>query len=112
MRHRDNRKFAVQRYDDILAAICEDLLSGTDRKAIRENRDWQTLQAEIHYKRVDPQLSPTGKRVLNQLQPLPRTLNDFVVYFQNAVHPETPDMNPLWGLAFLTLKVNLLRMPF
>jgi hypothetical protein len=102
---RDTSAFAVERYKDILLALDEDLLSQRDRNEIREKRDWQTLQAEIQRKRLDPSLSPTSKRLINQFQPLPRTLNELAGFFQHAVRPLEPPMEQLWGLVHLNFKV-------
>ena len=102
---RDTSAFAVERYKDILLALDEDLLSQSDRNAIREKRDCQSLQAEIQRKRLDPALSPTSKRLINRFQPLPRTLNELACFFQNAVHPLEPPMEQLWGLVHLNFKV-------
>lgn len=102
---RDTSAFAVERYKDILLALDEDLLSNSDRDAIREKRDWQTLQGEIQRKRLDPSLSATSKRLINRFQPLPRTLNELAGFFQHAVQPLEPPMEQLWGLVYLNFKV-------
>jgi hypothetical protein len=108
---RDTSAFAVERYKDILLALDEDLFSQADRNAIRERRDWHTLQAEIQRKRLDTNLSATSKRLINQFQLLPRTLNGLTGFFQHAVQPLEPPMEPLWGLVHLNFKVNFLQVP-
>lgn len=111
MECRDTSAFAVERYKDILLALDEDLLSQADRNAIREKRDWQTLQAEIQRKRLDPNLNATSKRLINRFQPLPRTLNELAGFFQHAVKPLEPPMEQLWGLVYLNLKVTSCDCP-
>ena len=70
-----------------------------------QSRDWQTIQQEIQRKRRDPDLNSQSKRLLNNFQPLPRTLNDLTQFFQQAVEPLKPQLEPLWGLVFLNIKV-------
>ena len=102
---RDTTAFAVQRYNDVVETLYESSLSPSDRRTFRDNQDSQMLQAEIQHKLADLTLSTTAKRLINQLQPVLRTLNDFVGFFQRAVQPHKPRIDPLWGLVFLTLKV-------
>jgi hypothetical protein len=108
---RDTSAFAVERYKDILLALDDELLSDSDRNVINAKRDWQTLQAEILRKRLDPALNPTSRQLLNRFQPLPKTLNVLVKFFQNAVQPHEPPMEYLWGLVYLNIKVISLYCP-
>jgi hypothetical protein len=100
----DTSAFTVERYKDIVGAIL-DALPQSDRTTITESRDFQTIQQEIHRKRLDTALSPNDKKLINQFQPLPGTLNDFVRFFEQNVQPHKPPMEPLWGLIYLNLKV-------
>lgn len=95
----------MDRYKDILEALLENKLSQKDGKTIAESRDFQTIQQEIHRKRLDPALSPNSKKLINQFQPLLGTLNNFVRFFERNVQPYKPPMEPLWGLVYLNLKV-------
>jgi hypothetical protein len=90
--------FAVERYNDILAQIMEEILSNSDLRTIMESRDWETLQAEIHRRRVDPTLSASSRKHMGLFKPLPWALNELVGYFLRAVHPHKPQIDPLWGL--------------
>jgi serine phosphatase RsbU (regulator of sigma subunit) len=103
--YRNTTAFTVRRYQDIVEAISDGLLSDNDRKIITESRDFQTIQEEMQNKRLDPTISSHSRRLLNQLQPLPRTLNDLERFFQHAVHPEKLPMESLWGLLYLNFMV-------
>jgi hypothetical protein len=112
MQHRDSRAFAVERYNDILESLNNALLSESDRKTIKEPRDWKTIQAEIQRRRQDLDISAPCKRLLDSFQPLTRTLNDLTQFLQHAVHPYKPQMEPLWGLLYLNIKVLHCRIMF
>ncbi len=77
-----------------------------DWEKINEPRDWQTLHTEIRRRGVDPQVLPITRRLLNHIQPFPRTLATFIGIFMGAIIPEEADFNVVWGLLDLNIKVR------
>jgi hypothetical protein len=77
----------------------------TDRERISESRDWQNLHTEIQRINKAPNTLPITKKLLNHMQPLPRTVANLVGYFISAIKPFETDFNVLWGLLHLNLMV-------
>jgi hypothetical protein len=103
---RDTSAFAVERYNDILEAIKEQL-EPNDLRTIQESRDCQTIQDMLRRRSSNPELGLPTRRLINQYRPLPWTINDLAMHFQHLVRPSEPEMELLWGLIYINIEVCL-----
>ena len=96
-------------------AVCRDrlvdkqilmLFSEIDLNIALEPRDWQTLVTEIRRWGTGSKVLPATRRLLNHIQPLPRTLNTLANIFISATTPYRTDFTVLWGLAHLNTQVS------
>lgn len=71
------------------------------------HRDWQAVHLDLQNKACNPGVSPTYKRLLNRIQPFPRTLGDLTRIFTTIVKPCEPDVNVIWGVLDLNISVSL-----
>lgn len=92
------------RFEDCVATISDELPLA-DRKTIREERDWLTIQSEIIRKRDDRMTTARTRKLINQLHGVPRTLYSLTVQFEKLIHPETVPIQVLWGLLYLNIRV-------
>jgi hypothetical protein len=89
----------------ILVALCRaDLVRFLDRLSVAEERDWQTLYADIQ--KLASEAQPWTKRQLNHLQPLPRTVSNLIAMFKQSVSGKIEDFSMLYGLIGLNIKVR------
>jgi hypothetical protein len=83
------------------------LIPSVDWEKITEPRDWQVVHLDIR-KRGNAQGVPAvTKRILNHIQPLPRSLTNLTSIFTSEILPFEADFNVLWGLLYLNIKVSL-----
>lgn len=126
---RDTRAFAIQRWEDAVLAVQQTQsitgkyhlsLCGVSRREQMEAKalcidwdivagpwDWQAVLKEIQKRGTEREATGVTKRLLNHLQPLPRSLNNLVNTFTSAVQPAVPRFNVLWGLLYLNIKARL-----
>jgi hypothetical protein len=106
---RNTRPFVAWRYGDIIAIIT-DTLSEEDQSIVKQHRSWQDLLTEIRMKVMDPKSSPTLRRLMSSIQPLPRSMATLNGSFISSVSPENVQFDFLWGMVYLNLKVaNMLK---
>jgi hypothetical protein len=77
-----------------------------DRESVNQPGDWQKAQSYIRQIIADPPTPHVIKRLLTQITPLPRSLYTLVGQFEGAIHPSVPDVNIIWGLTELNIKVR------
>lgn len=77
-----------------------------DRSTVTESRAWQNLYAAIQNKANDKNALPATRRYLNQLQPLPRTLENLTTTFIQSINPQDADFSALYGLVDLNITVR------
>jgi hypothetical protein len=75
-------------------------------KVMDKPRNWQTLHTEIRTRAADLRTAPATRRLLNNMQPLPRSLLNLLQTFAAAISPLTADFKVLWGLMDLNIKVR------
>lgn len=78
-----------------------------DREKVTQPGDWQKAQGYIRQIIADPPTPHVTKRLLTQIIPLPRSLYTLVGQFAGAIHPTVPDVEIIWGLVELNIKVRL-----
>jgi len=78
-----------------------------DWEKITEPWDWQSVHKEIQRRGNEREATGVTKRLLNHLQPLPRSLNNLINTFTSAIQPSVPNFNVLWGLVYLNIKARL-----
>jgi hypothetical protein len=77
-----------------------------DGETISEPQDWHTVERDIRKILADSKATPITKRLLIQIIPLPRSLDTLVTQFTAAINPFDADVNILWGLIDLNIKVR------
>jgi hypothetical protein len=97
--------FVAWRYGDIIAIIT-DTLSEEDQLVVKEHRSWQDLLTEIRKKVMDPKSSPSLRRLMSSIQPLPRSMATLNGSFISSVTPENVQFDFLWGMVYLNLKLS------
>lgn len=81
-------------------------LAPADEKMVLASREWSTVQTEVQEKGRS-QSTPLGmRRLLMQIQPLPRSLFNLTGAFLQAILPQTVELNMLWGLLLLNVQVG------
>jgi len=110
----DTRLFASQRYDFTVAAVKQSL-SAADRERISEPLNWTAVENDLRERIAnpqalsraiaDPQALSRTQLLLTQIIPLPRTLATLMAEFTRAIQPFEPDVNILWGLVGLNIKL-------
>lgn len=78
----------------------------TDCERIGEPQDWQTVQRNLRNHIGDPKTLPATGRLLATILPFPRSLATLVGKFTGAINPYEADVNVLWGLIDLNIKVK------
>lgn len=101
----DTKGFVAQRYEFAVAAVKQSL-SVADRESVNQPGDWQKAQSYIRQIIADPPTPHPIKRLLAHIDPLPRSLYTLVGQFEGAIHPSVPDVNIIWGLTELNIKVR------
>ncbi|KAL5320483.1 hypothetical protein ACEPPN_011288 [Leptodophora sp. 'Broadleaf-Isolate-01'] len=66
----------------------------------------QGLMAEIQSKITALKTTPTMKRQMSRIQPLPRVAAVLIQAFSNLVAPAPVDLSVIWKLMHLSLKVS------
>jgi hypothetical protein len=102
----NTRDHAVVRWKEIVLGACESLSSPADRHTVQEPRDWEAVAEDIKEKAMDPIYSTQMRRTLLGIQLLPQTLYNLSSTFTLALTPHTIELNVLWGLLFLNIKVS------
>ena len=77
-----------------------------DWEKIMEKRDWLSIQNDIRSRGAQHETSPVTRRLLNHMQPLPRSLKNLVDLFTKAIEPAVTSYNVVWGLLSLNIKVG------
>jgi hypothetical protein len=104
---RNTSPFVAWRYGDIIAIIT-DSLSEEDQLVVKEHRSWQDLMTEIRKKVMDPKSSPSLRRLMSSIQPLPRSMETLNGSFISTVSPQNIQFDFLWGMVYLNLKVGFM----
>jgi hypothetical protein len=102
----DTRDHAVLRWNEMAKAASDSLSSPIDRQTVHEPRDYDMIAREIKAKASDPSFSSGMRRTLIGIQPLPRSLSNLTGSFTSVLEPQTIDVNILWGLLYLNIKVS------
>jgi hypothetical protein len=102
---RDTSSFVAWRYQNVIDLVSE-TLTRQDALVVKEDRTWQDLTSEIRKSIVDPKSSTAFKRLMSSIQPLPRSLATLNRAFISAVSPNEVHFNFLWGMIYLSLKVE------
>ena len=82
-----------------------DSIQNLDRLTVTESRAWQNLYTAIQKRANDANALPATRRYLNQLQPLPRTLENLTTAFIQSINPQDADFSVLYGLVDLNITV-------
>jgi hypothetical protein len=88
----------------------ENLNSPADRVYVLEPRDHNTVSTDIHAKSTDSTTSLTSRRLLSQVHQVPRSLASLSLNFTAALLPHPVNLELLWGLLSLNIKVNRLNL--
>lgn len=102
----DTRDHAVLRWKEMVLGACESLSSAVDRQTVQEPRNWEAVTEDIQERANGPTCNATTRRILLGIQPLPRTLFNLSDTFTTALAPHDIELNILWGLLFLNIKVG------
>jgi hypothetical protein len=103
----DTRDHAVLRWKEMVLGAIESLSSTIDRQTIQEPREWSSVADDIQEKATNQIYNSQMRRLLMGIQPLPRTLFNLTDTFQTALNPYTIELNSLWGLLYLNVKVRI-----
>jgi len=103
----DTRKHAVLRWGEMVKAATESLSSPVDRATVLEPRDWSAVAEEIKERASDQSCNATMKKTLHTIQPLPKSLSNLTSSFTDVLAPYEIELNILWGLLFLNIKVRI-----
>jgi hypothetical protein len=101
---RDTRRFALQRWKDILRNTSERLLP-SDLEIASKYHDWQDLSSEIQSKIKDPASTTPVIKHMGRIQPLPSVLAALFRNFSNLLAPFVIKFDLVWGIVYLNLKV-------
>ncbi|KAH8602772.1 P-loop containing nucleoside triphosphate hydrolase protein [Bisporella sp. PMI_857] len=101
----DTRPFAFKRWQDAIASV-QQSQSAADWEKITEERDWQAVHVDIQKRGSEREAAGVVKRLLNHIQPLPRSLNNLANAFTSSIHPNVPNFNIVWGLLHLNVKLS------
>jgi hypothetical protein len=102
----DTRDHAVLRWKEMIQAAGSSLSSTIDRQTVQEAREWSNVAEDIQEKATNQIYDSHMRRLLMTIQPLPRTLFNLTDTFQTALSPHTIELNTLWGLLYLNVKVK------
>jgi hypothetical protein len=100
----DTRSHTALRWREMVQAASESL-SPVDQKIVHEPRDWVDVAEDIQRMATDHRFPASMRRTLMGIQPLPRTLSNLTKSFAYELTPETIELNSLWGLMYLNVKV-------
>ncbi|KAH9220314.1 hypothetical protein DL95DRAFT_456464 [Leptodontidium sp. 2 PMI_412] len=101
----DPRAFVVARWEDLRAVSLETLRSvGSQAHGSIESS--QGLTTEIQSKITALKTTPTMKRQMSRIQPLPRVAAALIQAFSNLVAPAPVDLSVIWKLIHLSLKMS------
>ncbi len=106
----DTRDHAVLRWKEMVLAAIESLSSMTDRQTVQEPREWRDVADDIQEKATNHIYSAQMRRTLMGIQPLPKTLANLTDTFETALHPNVVQLNIIWGLVYLNVKVSILKL--
>lgn len=101
----DTRKFASQSYKFAVDAVKQNL-STADSETISEPQDLHTVESNIRKILADSKTSIFTKRLLIKIIPFPRSLDTLLTQFTAAINPFDADVNILWGLIDLNIKLS------
>ena len=96
---------AALRWREMVSGACESL-SARDRQTVQASHSWESVTEDIQEKAADQKHDSTTRRILMGLQPLPRTLYNLCETFTLALDPHEIELNIIWGLLFLIIKVD------
>ena len=101
------REHAILRWGEMVSGTCDSLSSPVDRQTVQEPRDWISVFEYIKEKAADQTYNAAMRRTLFGIQPLPKSMSNLTSSFADVLAPHTIELNVLWGLLYLNIKVSI-----
>lgn len=103
----DTAPHAVLRWEEICQAVIEGISSPADRDMIHRYSSWTDVATDIQTKSADKQYNVSIRRMLRQVETVPRSLGNLTNSFLQAIEPNKVDLRIIWGLILLNIKVRV-----